>query len=231
MRVADRGEPAGHPGPGLMEPVTVITGRMVPLYRADVDTDQIMPKQFLKRVERTGFGELIFHDWRADPDFVLNDPAYARANVLVTGPNFGCGSSREHAPWGLQQYGFEAIVAPGFADIFRSNCAKIGLLTVELPEGTCRALATLAEEDPHAGIRIDLPGQTLVAARSTGADELATSFDVDGHVKHLLVEGLDDVGLTLARAEAIAAFEQRREPWRPRTPASSTGGPGARSTG
>ncbi|HSK98604.1 MAG TPA: 3-isopropylmalate dehydratase small subunit [Euzebyales bacterium] len=187
-----------------MQAVTVITGRMVPLDRADVDTDQIMPKQFLKRIERTGFGEFVFHDWRDDPGFVLNDERYAGANVLVTGPNFGSGSSREHAPWGLQQFGFEAIVAPSFADIFRNNCAKIGLLTVPLPIARCRELIALAAEDPSAGIRIDLPEQTVVTALGTDR------FDIDAHTKHLLVSGLDAIDLTLQRGADISAFESRR---------------------
>jgi 3-isopropylmalate/(R)-2-methylmalate dehydratase small subunit len=196
-----------------VKPVTVITGRMVPLDRADVDTDQIMPKQFLKRIERTGFGEFLFHDWRADPGFVLNDPRYAGANVLVTGPNFGSGSSREHAPWGIQQYGFDAVIAPSFADIFKGNCAKIGLLTVELPAEVCKRLVELAEADPAAEVRIDLPAQTVVA----GAVEAA--FDIDAHTKHLLVEGLDDIGLTLQHEDAVTAFEQRRPAHKPVTTA------------
>ena len=192
-----------------MQPVTTITGRMAPLDRADVDTDQIMPKQFLKRIERTGFGEFVFHDWRDDPAFVLNDERYAGANVLVTGPNFGSGSSREHAPWGLQQHGFDAIIAPSFADIFRNNCAKIGLLTVPLPAATCRDLIMLATDDPAASIRIDLPEQVVVTAVGT------TRFEIDGHAKHLLVEGLDTIDLTLARDDEITAFEQRRPAFLP----------------
>ena len=194
-----------------MDPVTVIEGRMVPLDRADVDTDQIMPKQFLKRIERTGFGEFVFHDWRQDPGFVLNDPRYAGANVLVAGPNFGSGSSREHAPWGLQQFGFDAIVAPSYADIFRNNCAKIGLLTVTLPADVVKRLIALAEAEPATGIRIDLPNQTLVAA------DVEASFDFDAHVKHLLVNGLDDIGMTLQHADHIGAFEATRPAWLPTT--------------
>src|SRR5690606_25935364 len=140
---------------------------------ADIDTDQIMPKEHLKRIERTGFGELVFSDWRNEPDFVLNDPRYAGANVLLTGANFGCGSSREHAPWGLQQYGFEAIIAPSFADIFRNNCVKIGLLTIELPAEQVKQLIAAATEDPATPIEIDLPEQQIV----TGV--LHTSFEVD----------------------------------------------------
>jgi 3-isopropylmalate/(R)-2-methylmalate dehydratase small subunit len=192
-----------------MQAVTEISGRMVPLDRADVDTDQIMPKQFLKRIERTGFGEFVFHDWREDPDFVLNDPRYAGANVLVTGPNFGSGSSREHAPWGLQQYGFAAVVAPSFADIFRNNCAKNGLLTVTLPPERCRELIDLATRDPSAGIRIGLPEQTVVTALGTDR------FDIDAHTKHLLVSGLDAIDLTLRRDADIAAFESRRPAFLP----------------
>jgi 3-isopropylmalate/(R)-2-methylmalate dehydratase small subunit len=193
--------------------VKVIEGRMAPLWRADVDTDQIMPKQFLKRIERAGFGEFVFHDWRADADFFLNDPRYAGANVLVTGPNFGCGSSREHAPWGLQEHGFDAIIAPSFADIFRNNCAKIGLLLIELPVDVCRRLVELAEVDPDTRVRIDLPAQRLQAA------DVDERFDVDAHTKHCLVEGLDDIALTLQHAEAIAAFETARPAWRPTTSA------------
>ena len=192
-----------------MKPVSVIEGRMAPLDRADVDTDQIMPKQFLKRIERTGFGEFVFFDWRADPGFVLNDARYEGAKVLVTGPNFGSGSSREHAPWGLQQYGFDALVAPSFADIFRNNCAKIGLLTVVLPAQVCKRLAALATEVPQTQLRIDLPAQTVTSAIGEW------SFAIDPFVKHLLVCGLDDIGLTLQHADAITAFESRRSPWLP----------------
>jgi 3-isopropylmalate/(R)-2-methylmalate dehydratase small subunit len=194
-----------------MQPVTVITGTMAPLYRADVDTDQIMPKQFLKRVERTGFGQFVFHDWREDPDFVLNDERYASATVLVTGPNFGSGSSREHAPWGLQQHGFEAIIAPSFADIFKTNCAKNGLLTVELDDDHIRELVALAHADPAAQIRIDLPEQTVESAAGVAR------FDIDAHTKHMLVAGLDPIGLTLQHQTRIGEFEARRLAHRPTT--------------
>ena len=195
-----------------MRAVSVVSGRILPLDRADVDTDQIMPKQFLKRIERTGFGEYLFHDWRRDPDFVLNDPRYTGAKVLVSGPNFGSGSSREHAPWGLQQYGFDAVVAPSFADIFRSNCAKVGLLTVELPGPTCKALALLATEQPDELITIDLPAQEVRSALGT------QRFDIDPHTKRMLVEGLDDIALTLADEDAITDFELARPAWLPLTP-------------
>ncbi|QBI19023.1 3-isopropylmalate dehydratase small subunit [Egibacter rhizosphaerae] len=196
-----------------MDPVTVITGTMVPLWRADIDTDQIMPKQHLKKVERTGYGEVVFEDWRADPDFVLNDPRYQGGNVLVAGPNFGTGSSREHAPWGLQQYGFEAVVAPSFADIFRTNCAKNGLLTVELSTAACERLVDLATADPSAPIRIDLPEQTLVA------ESVHERFEIDQHTKHMLVNGLDPIALTLQHDEDIGAYEARRPARKPTTPA------------
>jgi 3-isopropylmalate/(R)-2-methylmalate dehydratase small subunit len=192
-----------------VDPVTIIEGTMVPLDRADVDTDQIMPKQFLKRIERTGFGEFVFHDWRTDEEFVLNHDHYTHANVLVTGPNFGSGSSREHAPWGLQQYGFDAIIAPSYADIFRNNCAKIGLLTIALPLEQVQQLLALATEDPAAPIRIDLPEQRVVTAAGNWA------FEFDPDVKDLLVQGLDDIGLTLERAEDIAAFEAQRPAYMP----------------
>ena len=194
-----------------MEAVSVVTGRMVPLDRANVDTDQIMPKQFLKRVERTGFGDFVFHHWREDPGFVLNDERYAGANVLVAGPNFGCGSSREHAPWGLQQFGFQAVVAPSFADIFANNCAKVGLLCVALPQETCQGLIGLATRDPGAEIRIDVPEQTVESA--LGVER----FELDPHTKHMLVEGLDPIGLTLAHEADIAAFEASRPAWLPTT--------------
>lgn len=192
-----------------MQAVTTVTGTMVPLDRADVDTDQIMPKQHLKRIERTGFGEFVFDDWRANPAFVLNDERYAAANVLVTGPNFGSGSSREHAPWGLQQYGFDAIIAPSFADIFRNNCSRIGLLTVVLPPDRCRALIELATREPAATIRIDLPEQVVVTEAGTDP------FEIDPFAKHLLVEGLDQIGLTLARDDEISAFEAERPAFLP----------------
>jgi 3-isopropylmalate/(R)-2-methylmalate dehydratase small subunit len=194
-----------------MKPVTVISGKMMPLDRADVDTDQIMPKQFLKRIERTGFGEFLFHDWRQDPDFVMNDPAHEGANILLAGQNFGSGSSREHAPWGLQQHGFEAVIAPSFADIFRSNCAKIGLLCVELDAKVVQALMELSESEPESVCQIDLPAQTV------SASEVSEEFDFDAHAKNMLVKGLDQIGLTLAREDDIASFEESRPAFMPVT--------------
>jgi 3-isopropylmalate/(R)-2-methylmalate dehydratase small subunit len=192
-----------------MKPVTTVTGRMAPLDRAHVDTDQIMPKQHLKRIERTGFGDLVFGDWRADPDFVLNDERYDGVNVLVTGPNFGSGSSREHAPWGLQQYGFDAIIAPSFADIFRNNCVKIGLLTVELPPERCQQLIDLATRQPDAVVHIDLHRQVVEAP------SWVASFDMDPHTKHVLIEGLDAIDMTLQREAEITAFEATRPSFMP----------------
>ncbi|MGI9015930.1 MAG: 3-isopropylmalate dehydratase small subunit [Euzebya sp.] len=193
--------------------MTVVTGTMLPLDRADVDTDQIMPKQFLKRIQRTGFGEFVFFDWRQDPDFVLNDPAHAGATVLVAGQNFGSGSSREHAPWGLQQFGFEAVIAPSFADIFRSNCAKIGLLCVDLDAKVVQALIELAQSQPDTQCVIDLPLQNVAAG------DIDQDFDFDAHTKHMLVGGLDQIGLTMAREDAIADFEQSRPAFMPVTTA------------
>lgn len=189
-----------------MNPVTVITGSMVPLPRADVDTDQIMPKQWLKRVERTGYGQYVFADWRKDEDdFVMERPEYQQAKVLVSGPNFGSGSSREHAPWGLQDWGFEAVIAPSFADIFRNNCTKIGLVPVILSEKEVQWLLELAESDPTAEITID------VADRSVSyRDEFKAMFELDEFTRHRLLNGLDDIGLTLRNVSAITAFETER---------------------
>ena len=177
-----------------MEPVNVIEGGVSVLDRHDVDTDQIMPKQFLKRVERSGFGEFLFHDWAKEPGWRLE-----RNPILVTGRNFGCGSSREHAPWGLQDYGFRAIVAPSFGDIFHSNCTKIGLLPVVLPDDEVRALMEAGEA------RIDLERRTVEH------DGRRVSFDVDDHVHHRLLNGLDDIGITLGQADAIEAYERERQ--------------------
>ena len=177
-----------------MEPISVIAGSISVLDRSDVDTDQIMPKQFLKRVERTGFGEFLFFDWAKQPGWYL--PANP---ILVTGRNFGCGSSREHAPWGLEDYGFKAVVASSFADIFASNCTKIGLLPVALTEDEVRALM----EATHA--EIDLETQEV------RFDGQAASFAIDPETKHRLLNGLDDIALTLQQEEAIAAYEREQE--------------------
>jgi 3-isopropylmalate/(R)-2-methylmalate dehydratase small subunit len=198
-----------------MEKVNVIKGKGLPLNRADVDTDQIIPAKYLKRIERTGFGEFAFETWRKDPDFVVNNPAYEGAPVLLAGPNFGCGSSREHAPWALQDMGLQAIIAPSFADIFRNNCAKIGLLTVVLPQNDVNHLIARAEESPSSEIVVDLESQTV----STADGSFVRHFDIDPFVKHCLLNGLDDIGLTLQNEPDIAAFEERRSDLYPATAA------------
>ncbi|HVW17698.1 MAG TPA: 3-isopropylmalate dehydratase small subunit [Solirubrobacteraceae bacterium] len=177
-----------------MRAIETITDKVSVLMRDDVDTDQIMPKQFLKRVERTGFGEFLFYDWAKEPDWDL-----PRRQILVAGRNFGCGSSREHAPWGLEDYGFRAIIAPSFADIFRSNCTKIGLLPVQLPEEAVHAIAEAGEA------QIDLAAQEVRWPGGTA------SFEIDPDTKHRLLNGLDDIGLTLQQEDAIAAYEASRE--------------------
>ncbi|MGE0058136.1 MAG: 3-isopropylmalate dehydratase small subunit [Dehalococcoidia bacterium] len=196
-----------------MEAVTRIQGKAMPLPRADVDTDQIIPAKYLKLVERTGFGRFLFDTWRKDESFVLNDPRYSGSNVLVGGPNFGCGSSREHAPWSLEDYGFKAIIAPSFADIFRNNCAKIGLLTVTLPQDEVDILMRRAEEKPGAEVFVDLESQTVGIV----GEEWKMHFDIDPFVKHCLLNGLDDIGLTLQHADDITAFEAKRPQFLPVT--------------
>jgi 3-isopropylmalate/(R)-2-methylmalate dehydratase small subunit len=185
-----------------MRAIETITGRVSVLNRDDVDTDQIIPKQFLKRVERTGFGEFLFFDWAQEAGWDL--PANP---VLVAGRNFGCGSSREHAPWALEDYGFQAIIAPSFADIFRSNCTKIGLLPVQLSAEACRAVAEAGE------CQVDLREQEV---RWPGGSE---AFEIDPETKHRLLNGLDDIGLTLAQEDAIASYEHDRERPGPKTTA------------
>jgi 3-isopropylmalate/(R)-2-methylmalate dehydratase small subunit len=182
-----------------MEPIKVISGKVSHLDRADVDTDQIMPKQFLKRVERTGFGEFLFFDWAKQPGWDL--PANP---ILVAGANFGCGSSREHAPWGLQDYGFAAIVAPSFADIFYSNCTKIGLLPVPLGEEHCEGLAAAGEGE------VDLEALE-VRYRGASGEQVSVPFEIDGETRRRLLNGLDDIGVTLSTEQAIADFEGGRD--------------------
>ena len=194
-----------------MEPVRQVTGRAVPLERADVDTDQIIPASWLKRIERTGFGEGLFSAWRADPDFVLNRPEYDGARVLVAGPNFGSGSSREHAAWALQDYGFAAVISPRFADIFRGNSLKIGLLPVELPAETVEQLMAAVAADPTVEVTIDLEQRT-VSAPAAGVE---ASFEIDDFTRYRLMNGLDDIGLTLQHDDAIAVFEAGRPGYLP----------------
>ena len=192
-----------------MEPVSRVSGRMAPLDRADVDTDQIIPKQFLKRIERTGYGPFLFFDWRARGDFVLDRPEHAGASVLLTGANFGCGSSREHAPWALRDFGFKAIIAPSFADIFLANCYKTGLLAVTLPAGQVRHLIDLASEDPSAAVTVDLEKQEV---RGEG---FACKFSVDPFARECLLGGLDEIGLVERHVSEIGTFESSRPEWLP----------------
>ena len=210
-----------------MDKFTVHEGIVAPLDRANVDTDAIIPKQFLKSIRRTGFGPNLFDEWRyldhgepgqdcsarpVNPDFVLNQPRYAGASILLTRKNFGCGSSREHAPWALQQYGFRAVVAPSFADIFFNNCFKIGLLPIALKEEEVEALFRAVEGQQGFTLSIDLEGQRI--GTSDGA--LSYGFAIDDFRKYCLLNGLDDIGLTLRHAEEIRAFEQRHiaaQPW------------------
>jgi 3-isopropylmalate/(R)-2-methylmalate dehydratase small subunit len=192
-----------------VEKFTVHTGVAAPLRRSDVDTDQIIPAEYLKRVTRTGFEDGLFNAWRADPAFVLNDPAYAGASILVTGSRFGVGSSREHAVWALQDYGFRAVIAPSFGDIFRNNALKGGLLPVVLPEKAIQEIWVLLEERPGTELTVD-----LVARQVTGPD-LEWEFSLDDHSRWRLMEGLDDIGLTLRHADAIAAFEATRPSFKP----------------
>lgn len=196
-----------------MKKFETVRGRVVPLNRADVDTDQIISKEFLKRIERTGFGPFAFDEWRKDPDFVLNRPVYQGAPIMVTGPNFGCGSSREHAVWALDDMGLRVIIAPAFADIFRNNSSKVGLLTVVLSQEDCDWLVARAEELPEAELVVDLESQVVATLDGTWSRR----FEVDPFVKYCLLNGLDDIGLTLQLEERIAAYEQRRREWLPKT--------------
>ena len=196
-----------------MQPVRVISGTAVPLDRSDVDTDQIIPASWLKRVERTGFGVGLFSAWReSDPSFPLNRPEFSGASVLVAGPNFGVGSSREHAVWALTDYGFKAVISPRFGDIFRTNATKTGLVPVVVPEEFATALMRKVEEDPTTVIMIDV-AEGWVSVPGTG---LETDFPLDEFTRYRLVEGLDDIGLSLRNVDKIAEYEARRPAWMPR---------------
>lgn len=194
-----------------MTPFLIHTGIAAPLDRANVDTDQIIPKQFLKRIERTGFGQFLFYDWRFRPDgkldssFVLNHSLYRQASILVAGKNFGCGSSREHAPWALADYGFRVIIAPSFADIFANNCMKNGLLPVTLADEEVAEITKRAREIENYELTVDLEGRTVFDAQG-----FAASFKIDEFQRRCLMEGLDDIGLTLLHEADITAFEQAR---------------------
>ena len=196
-----------------MEPFTTHVGRAMPLRRTNVDTDQIIPAEYLKRVSRAGFGEGLFAAWREDPSFVLNQPQYDGATILVAGTDFGTGSSREHAVWALTDYGFRAVIAPRFGDIFRSNATKAGLLPVALPEATVTALQDAIEADPATEVVVDLDNR-LVLAEAAG---LKAPFDIDDYTRWRLMEGFDDIGLTLRHVDAITAFERTRPTWLPLT--------------
>ncbi len=194
-----------------MKPFRIHQGTVAPLDRANVDTDQIIPKQFLKRIERTGFGQFLFYDWRflqtGEPDssFVLNEPRYLGTSILVAGKNFGCGSSREHAPWALADYGFRAIIAPSFADIFANNCMKNGLLPVTLADDEVKAITERAQSTENYKLTIDLERRTVTDGR-----DFSASFSIDDFQRHCLLEGLDDIGLTLLYEADIAAYEEKR---------------------
>ncbi|MFN5649855.1 MAG: 3-isopropylmalate dehydratase small subunit [Actinomycetes bacterium] len=192
-----------------MKSFRIVTGRAVPLKRSDVDTDQIIPADWLKRVERTGFEKGLFSTWRDDRSFVLNDERYAGASILVAGPSFGVGSSREHAVWAIQQYGFDAVIAPSFSDIFRNNCTKNGLAPVVLPQSAVERLWDMIEADAATEITIDMERLT-VEVPSAGFLE---SFPMDAPTQHRFLNGLDDIGITLTHAEAINAFENSRPAW------------------
>jgi 3-isopropylmalate/(R)-2-methylmalate dehydratase small subunit len=192
-----------------MKQVRIVSGRGVPLRRSDVDTDQIIPAEWLKRVERTGFEKGLFSTWRDDRNFVLNDERYAGASILVAGPSFGVGSSREHAVWALQQYGFDVVIAPSFSDIFRNNCAKNGLVPVVLGNEAVESLWAAIEADPHTEITVDVE-RLSVEVPSRG---LTFAFALDASTRERFLNGLDDIGITLANESAIGDYESRRPAW------------------
>ncbi len=208
-----------------MRPFTTVRSNACPIPGDDIDTDQIIPKQYLKRIERTGFGPYAFAEWRYEadgtterPDFPMNRPEHAGAQVMLTGRNFGCGSSREHAPWALEDAGFRAIIASSFADIFRSNCGKVGLLCVSLDEKDVQRIAELVAADPAVQITVDLESQRVTVPAVGVLDGVELDFEVDQHTRHCLINGLDDIGLTLEHEADITAYEQRRPVYRPLVP-------------
>ena len=194
-----------------MDAVRTITGTAVPLRRSDVDTDQIIPAEWLKRVERTGFGEGLFDAWRKDPSFVLNDRTYSDATILVAGPNFGTGSSREHAVWALMDHGFRAVISPRFGDIFRNNSTKAGLVPCQVDDDVVARLWDAIEADPSLEVIVDVETRRVYAP----AIDLDAPFPLDDHTQHRLLEGLDDIGITLTHADDITTYEQRRPVWMP----------------
>lgn len=196
-----------------MEAFITHTGVGAPLRRSNVDTDQIIPAEYLKRITRHGYEDALFKAWRDDESFVLNHPIYITATVLVAGPEFGTGSSREHAVWALMDYGFKVVISPRFADIFRGNSGKGGLLTAQVTDEVTEQLWAYLEADPGAKITVDLPTQQITAG------EIVASFEIDPYVKWRLLEGLDDIGITMQQLDQIGAFEQNRASWRPKTTA------------
>ena len=194
-----------------MDKITTVTGIGVPLRRSNVDTDQIIPAEFLKRVTKTGFDDALFYAWRQDPEFVLNRPPFDTGGILVTGPDFGTGSSREHAVWALRDFGFRAVLSPRFGDIFRSNSGKQGLIAAQISENDIEKIWAIIEAAPGIEIAVDLVAKTVSIA------ELTIPFEIDDYTRWRLLEGLDDIGLTLRDEEKITEFESRREAWRPRT--------------
>lgn len=194
-----------------MEKFTTLTGKAAPLKRSNVDTDQIIPAVFLKRVTKTGFDDALFHHWRQDPEFVLNRPEYAGAEILVAGPDFGTGSSREHAVWALRDYGFKVVISPKFADIFRGNSGKQGLLTAVVPEAEVERIWAYIEADSQATITVSLEDRTVTAG------DLVIPFEIDDYTRWRLMEGLDDISLTLRKEQAITDFEATRPSWMPNT--------------
>jgi 3-isopropylmalate/(R)-2-methylmalate dehydratase small subunit len=194
-----------------MEKFTTLNGRAVPLRRSNVDTDQIIPAEYLKRVTRDGFEDGLFGAWRNDPAFVLNDKRYAGASILIAGPDFGTGSSREHAVWALQDYGFRAVISPRFADIFRGNALKGGLLPVQLADDVVTSLQDIVEADPAMQMTVDLE------AREVRAGDVVAAFEIDDYTRWRLMEGLDDIGLTLRHTDDIDTFEAQRPSWMPVT--------------
>lgn len=198
-----------------MEKFTSHTGVAAPLRRSNVDTDQIIPAVYLKRVTRSGFEDGLFAAWRGDPDFVLNQPAFQQATVLIAGPDFGTGSSREHAVWALQNYGFKAVISSRFGDIFRGNSGKAGLLAAEVDEKVVQALWDFVDANPGASVTVDLESRTVSAGE--GADRIEDSFTIDDYTRWRLLEGLDDIAITLSHDDDIAAYESRRLPFKPAT--------------
>ena len=194
-----------------MKAVRIVSGRGVPLKRSDVDTDQIIPAEWLKRVERTGFDKGLFATWRDDRNFVLNDERYAGATILVAGPSFGVGSSREHAVWAIQQYGFDAVIAPSFSDIFLNNCTKNGLVPVVVPESVVQRIWAAIESDPSTEITVDVERLTV----EVPAEGITSPFPMDPQTQERFLGGLDDIGLTLGHADAIDAYESSRPTWLP----------------